>query len=185
MNAKQMFKKYYLRLVHEAGVKSVLAGLAIGFGANFFAALAAWVFDFGGIWFAIGVGLGAWLVSGALFYFLKFRPTVDETAARMDRLGLAERMITMLELEGDDSYMATIQRENARESIERITGRKLKLRIPKTAICFAVIAAVLGSSMTTVTGLATNDVIQDREALENLLTRKRRLPSNLREKRIA
>ena len=159
MNVKEMLKKHYLRLVHEAGVKSALAGLAVGFCANFIAALAAWVFDFGGIWFAIGVGLGAWLAGGVLIYFLKFKPTVNETAERMDRLGLEERMITMLELKDDDSYIATIQRENTRASIARVTDRKIKLRIPKAVICFVVIAAVCGSSMTTVTGLASNDVI--------------------------
>lgn len=161
MNAKQMFKKHYLRLVLEAVIKSVLLGLAIGFAANFVAALAAWIFDFGGIWFAIGVGGGCWLVSGLLAYFLKYKPSVTETAARMDRLGLEERMITMLELDGDDSYIANVQRENAINSIAGVVNRKIRLRVPRAVICFAAVAFVLGASMTTVTGLANNDVIPD------------------------
>ena len=156
MNLKQMFKKHYLRLVLEAALKSVLVGLAVGFAANFLTAFLGWVFNFGGVWLAIGVGLGAWLVSGALFYLLKYRPSIATTAERMDRLGLEERMITMLELKNDDSYIASVQRENARESIASVEGRKIKLRIPRAAICLAVIAAVLGSSMTTVKGLSDN-----------------------------
>lgn len=158
MNAKQMFQKHYLRLCLEAAIKAVLAGLAVGCGANFLAALAAWIFDFGGVWFAIGVGGGVWLISGLLF-FLRYKPTVAETAQRMDRLGLEERMITMLELEGDDSYIATVQRENARASIARVQGRKIRLRVSKLAIWLAVVSLVLGSSMTTITGLAESEKI--------------------------
>lgn len=159
MNAKQMFKKHYLRLVLEAVIKAVLAGLAVGCGANFLAALSAWVFDFGGIWFAIGVGGGVWLVSAALFYLLRYKPTVAKTAERMDRLGLEERMITMLELEGDGSYIAKIQRENARASIARIEDRKIRFRISKIALCLAAVSLVLGASMTTITGLAEGEML--------------------------
>ncbi len=159
MNAKQLFKKHYLRLVLEAVMKSLLAGLAIGFIVNFITALVAWIFSFGGVWLAIGVGAGAWLVSAVLLYFLKYKPSIVETAARMDRLGLEERMITMLEFEGDNSYIASVQRENAYASIKRVGDRKIKLRIPKVVVCVAVIAAVLGASMTTVKGLSDSGEI--------------------------
>ena len=154
MNLKQMLKKHYLRLVLEGILKSVLAGLAIGFAANFLTALLGWVFSFGGIWLAIGIGAAAWAIGGVLMYFFKFKPSIEETAQRMDRLGLEERAITMLELKEDDSYIASVQRENAKRSIARIEGRKIRIRIPRVIVCLAVIAAVLGSSMTTVKGLA-------------------------------
>ena len=165
MNFKQMLKKHYLRMVLEGAIKSALWGLAIGFGANFLTALASWIFSFGGIWLAIGVGAGTWLVSGVLLYFFKFKPSIDETAQRMDRLGLEERMITMLELKDDDSYIANIQRENALESIKRVTERKIKLRISRAVICFVVAAAVLGSSMTTVKGLSDSGEIPSFEEI--------------------
>ncbi len=154
-----MFRKHYSRLVLEAVIKSALAGLAVGCGANFLAALAAWIFDFGGVWFAIGVGGGVWLVSSVLFFFLKYKPSIAETAARMDRLGLAERTITMLELQGDNSYIATVQRENTRAGIASVATRKIRLRMSKLLIVLAAVALVLGSSMTTITGLSENEVI--------------------------
>lgn len=159
MNLKQMMKKHYLRLVLEGVIKSTLWGLAVGFGANFLMALLSWIFSFGGIWLSIGVGAGVWLVSGVLLYFFKFKPSIDETAERMDRLGLEERMITMLELKDDKSYIATIQRKNALESIKHVTERKIRLRISRAVICFVVAAAVLGSSMTTVKGLSDSGEI--------------------------
>jgi hypothetical protein len=168
MNVKQLFRKHYSRLVLEAVIKSVLAGLAMGCGANFLAALAAWIFDFGGVWLVIGVGGGVWLISSLLFFFLKYKPSVSETAERMDRLGLSERMITMLELQGDDSYIASVQRENARASIARVANRKIRLRVSKVAIVLAAVALVLGSSMTTIKGLSDsgeipnfNEIVED------------------------
>ena len=44
-----MFKKHYSRLILEAVVKATLMGLAIGCGANFLAALAAWYTTMQGI----------------------------------------------------------------------------------------------------------------------------------------
>lgn len=160
-DAKQMFKRHYSRLLLEAVIKSALIGLAIGCGANFLAALAAWIFDFGGVWFAIGVGVGVWLISVVLFFFLKYKPSVAEIAKRVDRLGLQERMVTMLELQGDNSYIATAQRENAKASVACVEDRKIRFRISKVVICLAAISLILGASMTTITGLSGNDVIPD------------------------
>ena len=148
-----------MRLVLEGVFKSLLAGLAIGFAANFLTALLGWVFSFGGIGLAIGIGAAAWVIGGVLMYLLKFRPTISDTAQRMDRLGLEERMITMLELKQDDSYIASVQRENAKASISLIEGRKIKIRIPKVVVCLAIVAAVLGSTMTTVKGLSDSGEI--------------------------
>ena len=159
MNAKKLFEKHYRRLTLEAILRSALGGLVIGFAADFLAALVAWIFGFGGIWLAIGVGAGAAIISGVLLFFLKYKPNVKEVAARVDRLGLEERTVTMLELEGDESFIATLQRENAKEHIKKVENRKIRLRISKALICFTVGAALFGSSMTTVVGLAENDII--------------------------
>ena len=161
MIKNQFFQKHYVRLILEAVLKSALCGLAIGFGANFLAALAAWLFSFGGVWFAIGIGAGAAVISGVLFYFLRFRPDTTEIARRVDRLGLEERLVTMLELEGDDSYIATLQRENTKEHLEDVKDRRIRLRIPRVAVVLLSVALVLGSGMTTVVVLAEQDILKE------------------------
>ena len=156
MNGKQLFKKHYTRLVLEGILLSAFGGLAIGFAASFVAALVAWILDFGGIWLAIGVGGGVALVSGILLYFLKYKPNEVEVARRIDRLGLQERMVTMLELRGEDSYIANLQRENARVSLDKVSasGRKIKFRISRLLVIMLTVAFVLAASMTPVVGLA-------------------------------
>ena len=159
MNLKQMMKKYYSRLVLEGVLKSALSGVAIGFAANFLTALLGWVFSFGNVWLAIGIGVLVGIIGGLLMYFLKFKPSYEETAQRMDRLGLEERMVTMLELQHDNSYLAGIQRANTKASISKIEGRKIKIRVPTVVIVLAIVGFVLGAPMTTAKGLADRDIL--------------------------
>ena len=71
MIEKGFFGKHRSRLILEGLLKASVSGLLIGAAVNFVAALIAWGFDFGGILFAVGSGLLAALVSGALMYFVK------------------------------------------------------------------------------------------------------------------
>lgn len=160
-------KKHYSRLCFEAAIKSALFGIATGFAANFLFAALEWIFGFGSFWIAVCVFAGVALVSGILAYLLKFKPDIKETARRVDRFGLDERMITMLELEGDDSFIARLQRENARVHYEKVKDRRLKLRLSASLIAIAIVATVLGSSMTTVAALAEGGVIPSGGALIN------------------
>lgn len=159
MIQKSFFQKHHKRLVLEAVLKAVICGLLAGFCANFLAALAAWIFDFGGIWFAIGVGAAVGVISGVILFFVKFRPSMKELAHRVDRLGLEERMVTMLQLQQDESYMAKLQREDAQAHLKDVEERKLRMRLPRVVSILAAIAMVLGCGMTTVAGLAAEELI--------------------------
>ena len=155
----RFFKNHHKRLVTEAAIKATLCGLAVGFTLNFLLALAAWFFDFGSLWLAIGCGLGIGILTGILFYFLKFRPTPEETARRVDRLGLKERLVTMMELQNDDSYIASLQRSNAIEHLSYVQNRKIKLRFSKALAAITLVTFFLGASMTTV--LALSEILPD------------------------
>ena len=159
MIKNRFFKKHYSRLIAEAVIKSAFCGLLIGFSANFLAALAAWIFDFEKFWLAIGIGAGVALISGVIFYFAKFRPTTQSIARRVDRLGLEERVVTMLELEHDESYIAMLQRENAKEHLSDVANKKIRMRFSKLLIAMTLVAAVVASGMTTIAGLADAEVI--------------------------
>ena len=153
------FKKYYGRLRNEAILKSTLWGLAAGFIAMFIVAFATWFTDFKGLFLTIGIFIGIAVAVSLFLYFFRFRPTEKDVAARIDRLGLEERLITMVELKGDDSYIATRQREDARAKLENIGVSSLKFSISLTLILLASIPAVFALGMTTVTGLSDYGVI--------------------------
>lgn len=153
------FKKYYGRLRNEAILKSTLWGLAAGFIAMFIVAFATWFTDFKGLFLTIGIFVGVAVAVSLFLYFFRFKPTEKDVAARIDRLGLEERLITMVELKGDDSYIATRQREDARAKLENIGVSSLKFSVSLTLILLASIPAVFALGMTTVTGLSDYGVI--------------------------
>lgn len=159
MIQKNFFQKHHTRLVWEGVLKSAFAGLVVGFGANFVVALLAWLFDFGNMWLTIGVGALAAIFGGVILYFAKYRPTTQQIARRVDRLGLEERLVTMLELQEDESYIAQLQRENAKEHLQDVASHKLRFRLSSAMIALVIIAALMSGSMTTVVALADNEII--------------------------
>ena len=167
MIEKGFFGKHRSRLILEGLLKASVSGLLIGAAVNFVAALLAWGFDFGGILFAVGAGLLAALVSGALMYFVKYRPTTVEIARRVDRLGLEERLITMVELQGDDSYIAQRQREDTQARLSEVSEARLHLRVSALMTVLTVVALLVGGTMTTLAGLAENNVIPSGSDLFN------------------
>ena len=94
-----------------------------------------------------------------ILYFAKFRPSVEELARRVDRLGLEERMVTMLQLQNDDSLIARLQRENAKEHLQDAQDKQLRLRMPRAVIALMVVALILGGSMTTVLALSEEGIL--------------------------
>lgn len=159
MEAKKIFEKYYSRLALEGFLKALVLGLIAGFAAEFIVAFVTWMVSFNGLWISIAAGVVVAAGVTALLYFKKFRPTAKQIARRVDRLGLEERLITMTELEGDDSYIALRQREDAQAKMREVEAKAIKLRLSKLAIAFAAVFMALGVSMTTITGLAASGEI--------------------------
>lgn len=169
MESKQLFRKYYSRLMWEGILKSFVCGLIVAFAANFVAALVTWFIPMNGLsevahtWASIGISLGAALlglaVSMPIFYFKVFRPTTKRIAERIDRLGLEERLITMYELEQDESYIALRQREDAKQHLASFSEKNLRFHVSRATIIAAAVLAVFGLSMTTVTGLSAMGVL--------------------------
>ena len=159
MIEKKLFEKHYSRMVLEGILKSALWGIFIGAIANFAAALMFWLFGVGGILLALGIGAGVAPAVAAALYFIKFRPTSKDIARRVDRLGLQERLITMVELQGDDSRMAQLQREDAVASLRSVADQKLRLRVSGLLIAGVAASLLISGGMNAVVKLAEQGVI--------------------------
>ncbi len=160
MESNQYFSNQKSKLILDALVKSLLSGLVIGFGTNFIAAIVTWFLPSG---FSLLISLGTLAlvtaIATVIFYFKAFYPTVIKSARRLDRLGLEERLITMVEYEKDDSYIAEVQRQDAKQALEQVENRSIRIRIRKLIWIPLIIAGVMGASMTTVTTLADVGII--------------------------
>lgn len=143
----------------EALLKSLLCGLIIGLAAMFIAAFSSWFPAYNILNIAIILMLAITAVSAALFYFFLFRPTAIGNAKRLDRMGLEERLITMIEYDGDDSYIAKAQRNDAKEKLATIQAHQINFNIPKKVVTAVIICAALGLGMTTVTTLSVANIL--------------------------
>lgn len=160
MDNKQLFQKHYNRLRVEGIIKALVFGLIIGFAVDFVIAFITWFTpEFNGLWLALCVFVAVTAGSTVLLYFKKFKPTTKQVAARIDRLGLEERMITMAELENDESYIAMLQREDAKAKLSSVDSKRIRFKVSAVAIVAVAILAVSGISMTTVTALSADGKI--------------------------
>lgn len=160
------FRDYRKRLVKEGVLKSVLCALIVGSIATFIAATVFWLvgMEKEKVWIVLTVCLIVFFIfaggSMPLFYFKRFKPTTKAIAKRVDALGLEERLITMTELEGDTSFIATRQREDALAALKTVQAAWVKIAISVPLIIAVSVSCLFGAGMTTVSVLAASDIIE-------------------------
>ncbi|MBO5240049.1 MAG: hypothetical protein J6B56_01325 [Clostridia bacterium] len=158
--AGELFKKYYSRLAKEGVLKSVLCGLICGFAVAFVISAIFWLTGVKLFWISILSWVAVSAAVAALLYFKKFKPTTKAIAMRVDELGLEERVLTMTELEGDESYIAMRQREDAISALSTVNAGLLTIIVSVPLIVATCVSAVFGVGMTTISALASAGVIK-------------------------
>ena len=159
MTKNNKFKGLDTKLLAEALIRSTLWGVAVGAAASFLCAFVCWFLSFDGLILSIAAfAIGA-VIAGVLFYFLHFRPSVKSNAKRLDSYGLDERVITMVELEGEDSFIARKQREDATAKLATIEPKQIKFRISTLVIVLASVFALLFAGMAVIEGLSSIGII--------------------------
>ncbi len=156
MNVKEIFGKHYKRLFAESVFKSVIGGIGVASIVNGTFAFLYWMFRFGSIWIGAVAGLLLGGVSGALLYFLKYRLTEKTAAQYIDRYGLEERLITMVELSGDSSHIAELQRADAIAKLGKVPAKRIKIKIPAVLIATVSVLFVFSISFSVLGILAQN-----------------------------
>jgi len=165
MREKQIFDKYNRRLVLEGILKSAVIGFTIGLalgaafalvaslGFNNFATIATVDTAVRNmILISLGITLVGTVAAMPILYFAFFRSNSKLIAKRVDRLGLEERLITMQELESDDSYLAMVQREDAKEHLAKTSPKRLKIRpfmLVPTILMVVLVGTFIGATVTT------------------------------------
>ncbi|WIV11509.1 hypothetical protein [Proteiniborus sp. MB09-C3] len=96
------------------------------------------------IWTKIILALGMSLVFGLLWSIYKF-PSYYETARLVDSFGLKERTITALELKGNDSRLAELQKKDAVYSLDREDIKKHIFIKPSMKIADIAMLMILSS----------------------------------------
>ena len=139
---KKKIRRFRRRLNTEAGIRAGTIGLAVGL------AVMAAVLLYGRLSSQSILLLEAGLAAAVLFlavtlicYFAVFRPKKKEVLARIDALGLKERIITMEELKQEETVIAKWQRRDATEHLAKLNTTSMNIRLYiKPLICSVVLA---------------------------------------------
>lgn len=163
MNRKKYFERHYKKLRFEAWLGALLLSLNVGLFAGAASALVTWFLSFNGLLLSIGGAIGVTAVFTPIFYFFKFRPDVVKNARRLDRLGLEERLVTMVEYENDDSYIAQVQREDAKLNLAKLALSAVKFTLSTASLVVLIVAGSLFTVANTLEVLAVTGVISGGE----------------------
>lgn len=144
---EELLKDYKRKLMGEAFMKSLLAGVACGFLVSVPVSAVAFITAYNMLWIALAVFAAASAGVTALSYFRYYRTNIRQTALRVDGVGLEERVVTMIEYAGKDDALARRQREDTRNALRYVEPAQVKIPFPKTAFAVLVAAALLGICM--------------------------------------
>lgn len=157
--AQKKFVKFDGRLRNEAWIKSALGGIAIGAVVAFVFTAVAWFMEFNGVGIALAVLAVSAVISGVILYFTVFHPTIMQNARRLDRYGLEERLVTMVDLDGQDSYIAQKQREDAMAALQKLDAKRVKLQISLSIVVVAFALMVLFGEMMALEALSEEGLV--------------------------
>ena len=157
--SKNLFQKYYKKLSREGLIKAILNGLSIGAITLFIASFIFWMTNPKLFWIGIVLFVGVTAGASWLLYYKKYKPTTKAIARRVDDLGLEERLLTMLELENDDSYRAMRQREDAQAALSKVDADMLKVIISSATKILVSCVGVIAIGMSTVSTLSSAGVL--------------------------
>ena len=150
----KILKKHYNRAALEGLLKSALTGLASGFGAAAVLSLLFYFLRVDLIWVCAVAGVAVAAIVTVIAYFVKNKPTLKSVAAKVDRAGLKERMITMTEYANDNSFMAEMQRKDAAKELEKMKNLRLKIKVSLASVLVCAVAFSLSVTTTAITALS-------------------------------
>ena len=128
MNKNSLFQKYRSKLVLEGILKAAIWGFVAFCLVVAVVAFVGWATGYNSaVWLGIVIGVAVGILCAVILYFALFRPTAKLIAQRLDALGLEERMITMMELQKDDSYIAMRQREDAKAQLAKVNPKQISV----------------------------------------------------------
>ncbi len=90
----------------------------------------------------------AFIVTCAVCYAFWLHPTHKRAAARIDRVGLEERVSTMVAFRDDTSFICQAQRADAAEKLSRVKPKQVAFSFPRRSffLCLLMAALVVGLS---------------------------------------
>ena len=147
MNLNKLFRSFKQKLVWEAFARAFLLSQIPGAAGVFAVSLVYHIMiEETPLKLALVIGGGIFSLSFVLLFLIGY-PSKKKVAARIDGLGLAERASTMLELRGEHSEMAELQRADAVDKIRSVSSKRLKLSLLRGELLTCIVSVCLAVTM--------------------------------------
>ncbi len=154
-----LLKNYQKHISKEGWIKSAVCGLTIGFCMDIICSMVFLIFGIRLFWIGIIAAMIGTVTTTPIFYYSKFKKNKRQVASRVDTLGLEERILTLVQFENDDSYIAQRQRKDAIETLSKVNETLLKFAISAPMILICAICCVLSVGATTASALCNQGII--------------------------
>ncbi len=148
MNIGQLFKPYKQRLLWEGLIKAWIVSLITSAVSVFIISFMYHIFLMKTpVILTTIIGLGAFLLSFLLSFFIFFYPTRKKVAVRIDESGLKERAETMLAYHNINTEIAELQRRDTVNSISALSAKEVKWSFNRSHIIICAICICLSALM--------------------------------------
>lgn len=174
MDLNELLKPYKKKIIAEAVLKAVFTALVVGLAVvvvalggvaivkavigelnqhwpiiqtKTMANIITWATGAVGVGISGALGFVVAIITGVISFFVFFKIGMKNTVQKVDALGLYERVVTMVELQDNTSYVAHIQRQDAIDKITNFDMSVVKVRPQKSkviaSIALALVIAIL------------------------------------------
>lgn len=147
MNLNKLFRTFKQKLLWENILKSSLFSLMFSAAGVFIISLVYHILiRETPLKFTLLVGLGIFILSFLIVFIFRY-PTKKKVASRIDEIGLQERVSTMLEYRKNETEIASLQRKDAVEQIQKVSAKQMKFRFFKKEFISCAICVCMAVTM--------------------------------------
>jgi len=126
-------------------IKAGLCSVAISLLFNAPFLIAFWILNYKyKFLICLGIFIITFSILFPILYFKKFKYSETALARKIDELGLEERVLTMIELKDDDSFIAKKQKEDTEKSLKEININNFRCGFKKQSV-FSIFATAFVS----------------------------------------
>lgn len=154
-----LLKNYQKQIAKEGWIKSTICGLTVGFCIDIICSIIFLLFGIKLFWIGIITFVAGTAFATPIFYYSKFKKNKRQVASRVDTIGLEERILTLVQFENDDSYIAQRQRNDAIEALSKVNETLLKFAVSVPMIAICAVCCVLSVGATTASALSHQGII--------------------------
>ena len=148
------FSAYCQKMEQENKLKAIVYSISAGFLLSLIVATWMWFCRLNALLPCLLIMVIFAVAGPRVLLRTVLKSTEESLAKRLDRYGLEERAVTMVERMALDDSMSRLQRSDAREKITQLGQSFFTVQLPRRLLIFMSVCGLFACTMTTVSALA-------------------------------